>query len=126
PPLANCSCTTYSTVVVAVGVTRVTECVLTKRTEGRAADSDGPDEQLGEMRLSPAEQRGLRNAGLALLAVVALLVIALVPAGSPFRGEDGGVLDSPSITGVAHLLGVVVALTGAGGGRARGGLSRGR
>lgn len=125
-PLANYFFSICSAVVLAVVITLVTEFVLTKRTEGMAADSDGPDEQLGEMRLSPAEQRGLRNAGLALLAVVALLVIALVPAGSPFRGEDGGILDSPIITGIAYLLGVVFALTGAVFGRATGSLSRAR
>ncbi|MCC5697226.1 AbgT family transporter, partial [Klebsiella pneumoniae] len=125
-PLANYFFSICSAVVLAVVITLVTEFVLTKRTEGMAADSDGPDEQLGEMRLSPAEQRGLRNASLALLAVVALLVIALVPAGSPFRGEDGGILDSPIITGIAYLLGVVFALTGAVFGRATGSLSRAR
>src|SRR5690606_1174178 len=39
----------------AVVIARVTEVVLTKRPDGMGADSDRPNEQLGEMRLSPAE-----------------------------------------------------------------------
>ncbi|MFB9570103.1 AbgT family transporter [Saccharopolyspora hordei] len=125
-PLANYFFSICSAIVLAVVITLVTEFVLTKRTEGMVADGDGPDEQLGEMELSPAERRGLRNAGLALLVVVALLVVALAPAGSPFRGEDGGILNSPVITGIAYLLGVVFALTGAVFGRTTGSLARAR
>ncbi|WP_432757771.1 AbgT family transporter [Saccharopolyspora erythraea] len=125
-PLANFYFSFGSALFLAVVITLVTEFVLTRRTEGMTADGEGLDQQLGEMRLSTAERRGLRNAGLTLLAVVAVLVAVLVPAGSPFRGEGGGILDSPVITGVAYLLGLVFLLTGAVFGRATGSLARAR
>ncbi|MDA3629248.1 AbgT family transporter [Saccharopolyspora sp. WRP15-2] len=125
-PLANYFFSIGSALFLAVVITLVTEFVLTKRTEGMHADGDGLDEQLGEMQLSAVERRGLRNAGLTLLAVLVLLVVALAPSGSPFRGEDGGILNSPLITGVAYLLGAVFLLTGAVYGRTTGSLSTAR
>ncbi|MGW1682231.1 AbgT family transporter [Saccharopolyspora sp. NPDC002376] len=125
-PLANYFFSIGSALFLAVVITLVTEFVLTKRTEDMNADGDGPDEQLGEMQLSAIERRGLRNSGLTLLAVLALLVVALVPSGSPFRGEDDGILNSPLITGVAYLLGAVFLLTGAVFGRTTGSLSTAR
>lgn len=125
-PLANYFFSIGSALVLAVVITLVTEFVLTKRAAGMTADGDGVDEQLGEMQLSAVERRGLRNAGLTLLAAVALLVIALAPPASPFRGEDGGILNSPIVTGVAYLLGVIFLVTGAVYGRTTGSLATAR
>lgn len=125
-PLANYYFSIGSALFLAVVITLITEFVLTKRTEGMTADGDGLDQQLGEMRLTAAERRGLRNAGLALLAVVVVLVAVLIPGDSPFRGEDGGILKSPVITGIAYILGLVFLLTGAVFGRATGTLARAR
>ncbi len=125
-PLANYYFSIGSALFLAVVITLVTEFVLTKRTEGMEADGDGLDEELGAMQLSAAERRGLRNAGLTLLAVVAALVAALAPGSSPLRGEDGGILTSPIITGIACILGMVFLLTGAVFGRSTGTISRAR
>lgn len=125
-PLANYFFSAASALFLAVVVTAVTEFVLSKRTDEMAADGAGVDQSLGELQLGSAERRGLRNAGLTALALAVLIVVALVPSGSPLRGPDGGVLDSPIITGIAYVLGVAFLLTGAVFGRTAGTLNRAR
>ncbi|TCP43393.1 aminobenzoyl-glutamate transport protein [Tamaricihabitans halophyticus] len=58
-----------------------------------------------KVELDPAERRGLRRAGWSLLAaIVAVLVLVLVP-GSPMRNEDGGFLpESPLLDSVVTLV----------------------
>ncbi|RCV53405.1 AbgT family transporter [Marinitenerispora sediminis] len=119
-PLSNYFFSAASTVFLAAVITVITEFVLSRRTAGMEVDGEGADAELGDMALSAAERRGLRNAGLVLLAAAAVLAAALVPSGSPFRGEDGTVLSSPVITGVAYVLGILFLLTGAVYGRAVG------
>ncbi|WP_179646662.1 AbgT family transporter [Spinactinospora alkalitolerans] len=111
-PLANYFFSAVSAVVLAVLITLVTEFVLTRRTAGMEADGEGVEEHLGEMALTGAERRGLRNAGITVLIVAAVLVATLAPAASPLRGEDGTVLGSPIITGVAYILGILFLLVG--------------
>ncbi|MFC7330911.1 AbgT family transporter [Marinactinospora rubrisoli] len=111
-PLANYYFSAASAVFLAAVVTFVAEFVLSRRTAGMEIDGEGAGD-LGDMKLQPAERRGLRNAGLVLLAAVAVIAAVLIPSGSPFRGEDGTVLSSPIITGVAYVLGILFLLTGA-------------
>ncbi|MEE2048144.1 AbgT family transporter, partial [Nocardiopsis tropica] len=113
-----------SAVVLAGLITLVTEFVLVRRVGG--ADEGCPDarEELGSMALTDTERRGLRNTGLALVAALALLAAALLPAGSPFRGPSGGVLDSPLVTGVAYVLGILFLVLGVVYGRTVGTLPR--
>lgn len=125
-PLANYFFTFVSALVLSVVITLVTEFVLRRRAESMTVDADASDEQLGEMSLSSVERRGVRNAGLVLLAIIAVLVAALVPSGSPLRGADGSVLNSPVITGIAYLIGIAFLLIGAVYGRAVGTISRAR
>jgi aminobenzoyl-glutamate transport protein len=107
-----------SAVVLAALITLVTEFLLSRRPEGLAEDGDGDGEgdreaeRLGAMALSGTERRGLRNAGLTVLAAVAFLAAALAPPASPLRGEDGTVLGSPIVTGVAYVLGILFLLAG--------------
>ncbi|WP_047870205.1 AbgT family transporter [Nocardiopsis sp. RV163] len=111
-----------SAVVLAALITLVTEFLLSRRSEGLAEDGDGEGDreaqELGSMTLTDAERRGLRNAGLTVLAAAAVLAAALAPPASPLRGEDGTVLGSPIITGVAYVLGVLFLLAGVVYGRA--------
>ena len=111
--LDNYFFTFVSAIVLATLITLVTEFLLSKRTEGLRQDGEGVEGDLGSMRLTTAERRGLRNAALTLLVVVAAFASALAPAASPFRGEDGSVLESPVITGIAYVLGILFFLVGA-------------
>ena len=54
--------------------------------------------------LSPTENRGLRNTLIAMVVYVALLVVAVFPSGSPFRGEDGALVPSPLLDGVVPII----------------------
>ncbi|EHY91234.1 AbgT family transporter [Saccharomonospora azurea] len=112
-PLANYFFTAVSAVVLALVITLVTEFLLSKRTANMSVDGDGVDQSLGEMELTAQERKGLRYSGLALLVLAALVAAALIPPASPFRGEDGGVLSSPIITGIAVVLGLAFLLMGA-------------
>ncbi|WP_433873742.1 AbgT family transporter [Saccharopolyspora sp. CA-218241] len=125
-PLANYYFSIGSALFLAVVITLVTEFLLSRRTQGMPADGEGADEDLGAMRLGPDERRGLRNAGLVLFGFLLVVVLAMLPAGSPLRGEDGGILDSPVITGVAYVLGLVFLLTGAVYGRTTGSIPKAR
>lgn len=121
-----------SAVVLAVLITLVTEFVLSRRTDGLSEDggdapkAEGDAGQLGAMALSDTERRGLRNAGLTLLGAVAVVAAALAPPASPLRGEAGTVLESPVITGVAYLLGILFLVVGVVYGRTVGTLSTAR
>lgn len=73
-------------------------------TEDTAGHATAPD-AVASVRLAPVERRGLRWAGLTLLALVAgLLVLTLVP-GSPLRNGTGGFLpESPLLDSVVTLV----------------------
>ncbi len=102
-PLSNYFFNAVSAILLAFLITLVTELVLRKRTEG-LDNVDAEGEGLGEFTLRPEERRGVRAAGLTLLVFAALFTIALVPEGSWFRGEDGTVMESPLISGIAVVL----------------------
>ncbi|MCR3721701.1 MULTISPECIES: AbgT family transporter [Prauserella salsuginis group] len=125
-PLANYFFTASSAIVLALVITAVTEFVLTRRAQSIEVDGDGVDEELGSMTLSDAERKGLRNAGWVLLGIVVVVAAALIPPSSPARGEDGGVLDSAVVTGIAVVLGLTFLLTGYVYGRTTGSLTRAR
>ncbi|MFC4560655.1 AbgT family transporter [Nocardiopsis mangrovi] len=125
-PVANYYFSAVSSIVLAVLVTLVAEYVLAKRVEGLAIDGEDADAELGDMRLSRAERRGLALAGLAVLVVAGVIAAALAPASSPLRGPEGDVLGSPVITGIAYVLGFLFLLSGAVYGRVTGSITRAR
>ena len=63
---------------------------------------DGQERELEEV--TAQENRGLRNALIATLIFTAGLILAVLPSGSPLRGEDGALLDSPLISGIVPIL----------------------
>lgn len=64
--------------------------------------------------LTSEEHRGLRNAGIAALSFLAVLLVCTVPAGGLFRNSDGGLLPtSPLIKSIPVLVGLFFALVGA-------------
>ncbi|TCP47348.1 aminobenzoyl-glutamate transport protein [Tamaricihabitans halophyticus] len=111
-PLANYFFTAASAAILALMITLVVELLLSKRAAHMTVDGDASDQDLGDIRLSAAERKGLRNAGIALLAAVAVIIGVLLPPASPFRGEDGGILDSAIISGMAVVLGGLFLLLG--------------
>ncbi|MBL1101545.1 AbgT family transporter [Streptomyces sp. 205] len=121
-PLSNYFFSLASSVVLAGVITFVTEKVLVKRV---AALPPEPEENtaepgLGELAQRPEEARGLRRAGLTLLVFLAVVVVMMIPSGSPLRGEGGSIVESPVLSGIAVVLGLLFAVLGAVYGRATG------
>lgn len=143
-PLSNYFFSIASSVVLAAVITFVTEKVLAKRVAAMPEEPEpvdepgsGPDsgtqngssqdsDDAGDLSLRDDERRGLRNAGLALLASAAVVVAAMIPTGSPLRGKDGGIVDSPVLTGIAFVLAVLFLIVGTAYGRTVGTVRRGR
>ncbi|MDO5091380.1 MAG: AbgT family transporter [Cardiobacteriaceae bacterium] len=53
---------------------------------------------------SPLAARGLRNAGIAALLYIAVLVIIIAWPGSPLRNENGGLIPSPFLKGIVPII----------------------
>ncbi|OLL76731.1 Aminobenzoyl-glutamate transport protein [Pseudonocardia sp. Ae168_Ps1] len=92
----------------AVVVDRVVEPAAGRSTE-EPADASGHEEaeaaEARDAEISRDQVRGLRDAGLTLLALLALYAAAWLPAGSPLRDPDtGDLVPSPFLDGIAVVL----------------------
>ncbi|MEE4590406.1 AbgT family transporter [Streptomyces sp. DSM 41524] len=132
-PLSNYFFSLASSVVLAAVITFVTEKVLVKRVaalppepEDEPGETDGEATGDVELALAPEERRGLRRATVALVVYLAVIVVAMIPTGSPLRGEGGSIVESPVLSGIAVVLGLLFALLGAVYGRAAGTVRGGR
>ncbi|MGW7691072.1 AbgT family transporter [Streptomyces asiaticus] len=132
-PLSNYFFSLASSVVLAAVITFVTEKVLVKRVAALPPEPEEPDgETTGkatgdvDLALAPEERRGLRRAAVALVGYLLVIVVAMIPTGSPLRGEGGSIVESPVLSGIAVVLGLLFALLGAVYGRAAGTVRGGR
>ncbi|MER7082268.1 aminobenzoyl-glutamate transport protein [Saccharopolyspora kobensis] len=123
-PVANYFFSAVSSVVLSAVITLVVEGFLAKRVEAGADDEVELDESA--LELTPDQRRGLRNAGIAALGYLAVLVLVTIPGGSPLRGEDGSLLDSPLLSGIAIVLALLFTIAGAAYGIAVGAIRRSR
>jgi len=124
-PVANYFFGLGSSVLVALVITLVVDKVLARRSDLEpdepvaALDAD----ELGAIEVTEQQSRALRVTGLVALGFAALLVVAMIPASSPLRGEGGGIVESPLIGGMALVLGVFFAVLGTVYGRMTGSFS---
>lgn len=101
-----------SSIVISSTITLVVETVLTKRDD-LGVDEDAPEETDDiKMGVDENEVRGMKAAGIASIIFFALLAAALIPAGSPFRGEGDSILKSPVMTGMAGVIGLYFTIAG--------------
>ncbi len=67
-----------------------------------------PKGPLGEieetMEVTEVESKGLKKVGLATLLYWGIVVLALLPAGSPFRNPEGGIVPSPFLSGIVTFI----------------------
>ncbi|WP_043631755.1 AbgT family transporter [Nonomuraea candida] len=119
-PLANYFFSLASSLVLAATITLVTERVLARRVESMPVDPDAVEDDLGSLTLTPAERRGLRAALVTLVVFAAALTAAVLPAGSPLRGEGGSIVQSPLLTSIAVFLGLAFLAVGWAYGKAAG------
>jgi aminobenzoyl-glutamate transport protein len=108
-PTANYFFMVASTVIIAFTGTWVTERLIAPRF-GKYEAEEGQEEEI--QTLTKREKKGLRNATIALLVVIAITVVGIIPENGFFRGTDGGVLSSPLIRGVVAMLFVTAGLMG--------------
>jgi len=102
-PTVNYYFMCVSTLLITVVGTWVTEKIV----EPRLGQYTGPAERESVGKITPREKRGLIGALVGLVAVVALLAIAVVPAGAVLRNpETDSVLDSPFFGGI--IVGIVL------------------
>ncbi|MEU4573115.1 AbgT family transporter [Nonomuraea sp. ATR24] len=125
-PLANYYFSIASSVVLAAVITVVTERVLARRVESLPVDEDAEEDDLGSLTLRPEERRGLRAALIALVVFVVALVLAVLPAGSPLRGEGGSLVQSPLLGSIAIFLALAFLAVGWAYGKAAGSITSSR
>jgi aminobenzoyl-glutamate transport protein len=125
-PLANYFFSIASSFVLAGVITLVTERVLAKRVESLPVDEDAEQDDLGALALRPEERRGLRAALITLVVFVAAVVLAVLPAGSPLRGEGGSIVQSPLLASIAVFLGLAFLAVGWAYGKAAGSVTSSR
>ena len=128
-PVSNYFFTFVSSFVLAAIITLVTETVLSKRGEALAEDTDTKQQDMGDfndMRLKPREKRGLRNAGIAFVIMLAIYLALLLTPGSPLRAEDGSILMSPLLLNVGIVIAIMFAVVGWVYGRAAGTMTTAR
>lgn len=91
------------TVVAALVTEKVIEPKLGKYEGDSVIDVDAEEH--------PKANKGLRNAGLAALAYLAVLALLIFLPGSSLRNEEGGLIPSPFLTGIVPvILGLFVVL----------------
>ncbi|WP_231920044.1 AbgT family transporter [Microlunatus soli] len=114
-PVANYFFGLASSLLIAVTITVVVETVLAKRPdlhvdEDYVADEEGDAKQL---EISAKQRAALRWSLIFGLVYIAAVVAVLIPHGSPFRGEEASILESPIFSGMAGVIGLLFAGMGA-------------
>ncbi|SMG30450.1 AbgT family transporter [Paracoccus sp. J56] len=105
-PVTNYYFGLASSFLIALAITVVTEKVLVRRPDLQVDDDvdlTNPA-KLATLETTPAARRAMRLTGLAALVFAAVIVLALVPANSPLRGEGGGIVNSVVFSGMAFIL----------------------
>ncbi|WP_152363668.1 AbgT family transporter [Microlunatus speluncae] len=110
-PLSNWFFNIASSILLAIVITVVTKFVLAKRPD-LDPDPDVDLTDLGTLELSPRERSAQRLALITLGVAVLVLLALLLPPGSPLRGADGTLAESPFLEGIAAIVGLLFALCG--------------
>lgn len=108
-PTANYYFMVVSTFIIAIAGTWVTS----KWIEPRLGKYYGSVEREEIVQPTSLEKKGLRNAGIVLLAWAILFAIGLIPENGLLRGYDGTILHSPLLKGFIAVLFLVAASCGA-------------
>lgn len=90
--------------IVSVIVLSITGAIITEKiVEPRLGAYEGNVNKVFEAT-KPIEKKGLRNAGIAGLLYIGLIVLAIYLPDSPLRNEDGGIIPSPFLTGIVPII----------------------
>jgi aminobenzoyl-glutamate transport protein len=110
-PLSNWFFNIASSVLLSLVITLVVRLVLSKRDD-LDADPDAPGDDANALELSARERTGLLRATIVFSAAAVAIVALLVPSGSPLRGENGSIVESPFLDGIALVVAVLFGLVG--------------
>lgn len=112
-PTANYFFGFASSLLIATTITLVVEKFLAKRPDLEVDEdySDDP-ENSATLTISPDAKAGLKLVALVSTIFFAAVVVALSWPNSIFLGEDGGILTSPLMTGMAGVIGFYFAAIG--------------
>ncbi|MFB6719244.1 AbgT family transporter [Kribbella sp. NPDC056345] len=110
-PLSNWFFNIASSVLLALVITLVTKLVLSKRDD-LEADPDAPGDDPDALTLSSREKTGLLRAAIVFGLAAVAIVAVLAPHNSPLRGENGSIVDSPFLDGIAMVVAVLFGLVG--------------
>lgn len=101
----------YFNIVSVFVLTVVAALVTEKIIEPKLGTYEGDMVIDVEAEEHPKANKGLRNAGLALLAYLAILSLLVFLPGSSLRNEEGGLIPSPLLTGIVPvILGMFIVL----------------
>ncbi|MEU5980245.1 AbgT family transporter [Streptomyces sp. NPDC047315] len=116
-PTDNMYFTTVSAFVLAATIALVVDKVLAKREHHLTPDADleaAAARQVVAAEVDDAtELRALKLTGAAVLGYAALIVLAMLPTGSPLRGEGGAIVESTFMNSIAVFLTVFFLFIGA-------------
>jgi aminobenzoyl-glutamate transport protein len=110
-PLSNWFFNIASSILLSLVITLVVRLVLSKRTD-LDADPDAPGDDPDALHLSDRERTGLRRSGIVFLLAAVAIVVMLLPHNSPLRGENGSIVESPFLDGIAMVVAVLFGLVG--------------
>lgn len=110
-PLSNWFFNIASSALLATVITLVTKFVLSKRPD-LDADPDADLDDIESLNLKDRERSALRWSLVTLGAALVVLVIVMLPTSSPLRGENGSIVESPLLDGIAAVVAFLFGLTG--------------
>ena len=83
------------------------------------------DHEVHDGKLTEAERRGLKRAGIALLIYSVVIILLVAPAGAPLRNQEtGGIVPSPFLRGLIPILFFFFAIPGYFYGKATGAIKK--
>lgn len=94
----------YFNIVSVFLLTLVGGLITTRIIEPRLGNYQNGDIQIDDREELPDADKGLRNAGIAGLIYIALIVLVIMLPNSPLRNEEGGLVPSPFISGIVPIL----------------------
>ena len=102
-PMINYFFMASATLVISIVATFITEKIMPNViTIGKVTPAGQLD---GKERVTPAQNRGLRWAGIAAIVYVVILLFMTVPKNAILRAEDGSLIpSSPLVSGIVALL----------------------
>ena len=101
-----------STFLITIIGTIITDKVVEPRLGTYSGELEGEEDE-SLMTVSEVQSRGLRNAGIAALVFVAVIVVCCIPQNSFFRGTEGQLLGkSPLIDGIVLIIALLFFIPG--------------